>query len=87
MPQSPEFPYFGLPRKKPDKSKKSEYDSGLYLKDLGRQLLIKDDDIDEYTLTKHEKEMLTMNHEISMAFKPTDVLLTEQGGDLKDITI
>jgi hypothetical protein len=38
------------------------------LKELGRQLLLKDDEIDEYTLTNHEKEVLTMKHDISMAY-------------------
>jgi hypothetical protein len=68
MPKHPESPYFGFPEKKPDKSKKNDYDSRRYLKELGRQLLLKDDEIDEYTLTKHEKEVLTMNHEISIAY-------------------
>jgi len=70
MPKHPESPYFGLPEKKPSKSKKSEYDSRRYLKELGRLLLLKDDEIDEYTLTRHEKEVLTINHDISMNFKP-----------------
>ncbi len=68
MPKHPESPYFGLPEKKSHKSKKTEYDSRRYLKELGQQLLLKDDEIDEYSLTKHEKEVLTMNHEISVAY-------------------
>ncbi|MGA2162207.1 MAG: hypothetical protein ABSG28_08450 [Methanoregula sp.] len=79
MSKPPESPYFGLPEKKPDKSKDSEFDSRQYLKERGRQLLLKDDEIEGYTLTKHEKEVLTMNHEISMAYTPTDVILTENG--------
>jgi hypothetical protein len=68
MVQPPESPYFGIPEKKSQKSKKSVYDPRQYLKELGRQLLLKDDEIDEYTLTKQEKEVLTMNHDISMTY-------------------
>ena len=68
MPKPPESPYFGLPERNSRKSKKTEYDSRQYLKELGRQLLLKDEEIDEYTLTKHEKEVLTINHDISMAY-------------------
>ncbi|MFZ1128993.1 hypothetical protein [Methanoregula sp.] len=70
MSKPPESPFFGLPEKKPRKSKKSEYDPRLALKERGRKLLLKDDEIDEYTLTRHEKEVLTINHDVSMNFKP-----------------
>ena len=68
MAQSPESPYFGLPAKKSRKLKRSEYDSRRYLKELGKKLLLKDDEVDEQDLTKHEKEVLTANHDISMAY-------------------
>jgi hypothetical protein len=68
MPRTPKSPCFGLPEKKAKKSKKYEHDSRGYLKEHGRKLLLKDDEIDEFDLTQHEKEILTINHDISMVY-------------------
>jgi len=44
-----------------------------------RELLLHFDEIDEYSLTKAQPNQLMENHEISMVYKPTDVILTENG--------
>lgn len=68
MMKPPEPPFFGVLKKIPCKSKKTSYDSRLSLKERGRLLLLKEDEIDERTLTKPEREVLTENHKVSTAY-------------------
>jgi hypothetical protein len=39
---------------------------------IKRELLLQDDEIDETTLTKYQREVLTENHEISMNYNKKD---------------